>query len=260
VVGNPNGRQFKVGYAINGQVVGGKTGGVADAGWRTDGNETTVFDVNGSHTDGFDLTGATLTGAALKLAAAHTLVVGGVNTRILPSGLRPAGALYETLERDKNAFTNNALLVSQRLQMVAIDLPAGLTVTSISVQSGTTALVTGAHQIFGLYDDSLGSSSATPRALLRGSSDDTSTAWGSNTVKTLTLTSTYTTTRAGLFYIGVLVDAATPPTLWIGATIGSGPQGVAPIVAGSSSTGVTALPNPAAALTANNAMFWAWVN
>lgn len=76
VVGNPFGVQFKVGYAINGQVSGGKTGGVADAGWRTDGNETTVFDANGSHTDGFDTTGATFTGDAVKLGASHGIRYG----------------------------------------------------------------------------------------------------------------------------------------------------------------------------------------
>jgi hypothetical protein len=67
VVGNPFGRQFKVGLGFPGQVSGGKTGGVADATIRDDSNSTTVFDINGSHADGLDFNGGTFSSGMMLL-------------------------------------------------------------------------------------------------------------------------------------------------------------------------------------------------
>lgn len=50
VVGNPYGFQFKVGIAFNAQVIGGKTGGVADSSIRDDSTATTSLDIRGTHT------------------------------------------------------------------------------------------------------------------------------------------------------------------------------------------------------------------
>lgn len=177
---------------------------------------------------------------------------------ILPYATSPAGSIAEVFPRMVGASSSGSL-TSQTLRMVAITLPSGVTVTSISVLSGSTALVSGTNQLFGLYDDSLGSSTATPRALLRGSVDDGATAWAANTVKTLNLTSTYLTTRAGLFYIGILVNAVTPPTLFALGGTGTS-NSLAPILAGASSVGVTALPNPAAAITGSSVLDWAYVS
>jgi hypothetical protein len=72
VVGNAFGRQFKVGIGFTGQVTGGKTGGAADASIRDDGNATTVFDVNGSHTNILDTQGATISGQLFKITTPGT--------------------------------------------------------------------------------------------------------------------------------------------------------------------------------------------
>jgi hypothetical protein len=160
------------------------------------------------------------------------------------SPLRPTGSLSEAYTRLGAVFANLNPLASQRVSMVAIGLPSGLTITSISFMSATTALGTGTHQYFGLYDNNL--------ALLRATNDDTSTAWAANTVKTLNLTSTFTTTYDGLHYLAILVVATTVPTLaGVAAANVSTTATIAPILAGTSDSGVNSLQNPAAALTAN---------
>jgi hypothetical protein len=152
----------------------------------------------------------------------------------------PSGAIAENISRQV-AAGNFTAMASQTLFLVAIGLSKGVPITSISFVSGSTALSVGVQQIFGLYDSS--------RALLRATSDDTSTAWGTNTVKTLNLTSSFTPTYAGLHYAGILVNAATVPSLRgvVGVTT---VLGLAPILAGTSSTLQTSLPDPAAAITA----------
>lgn len=173
----------------------------------------------------------------------------GLRWGLRRSGLRASAALFETAPRYLN-YAGGALL-SQRLTMVAIELPSGLLVTSISFVSGGTALATGVHQLFGLYDSS--------RNLLRGSNDDTSTAWAGGTLKTLALTSTFTTTYSGLHYLGILVDATTVPNLQ-SATIAGAVSGLAFILCGTSNTAVTALPNPANALSSQNSLPYAYVS
>lgn len=142
-------------------------------------------------------------------------------------------------------------MVSGSLYLQAIYLPRGYTVSSLSFYSGATALVAGTNQLFGLYSSA--------RALLATSADDTSTAWGSNTVKTLAMTVPYLTTTPGIFYTGIMVAAGTPPTIQAIAA-SSTLNAVATIVAGVSSTGLTtALPDPAAAITASGVTPWCLV-
>lgn len=178
-----------------------------------------------------------------------------------PWAMAPGGHWGETVFRSFIG-TDLAVLLSQRLNLYAIYLPKGITITSITFMSGGTGVGTGVHQLFGLFDNDAGTTSGTALALLRGSNDDTSTAWGTNSLKTLNLTSTYQTTRAGIFYIGILVQATTVPTL-IGkahafgsTTIGN----LSPMLSGASSSGVSALPNPAAAMTFSQNNAWAYVS
>lgn len=67
-IGNPWGRQFKVGLGFNAQVNNSLTGGVADASIRDDSSSTTSLDVRGSHTYGLDLASGAFSGAAIHLA------------------------------------------------------------------------------------------------------------------------------------------------------------------------------------------------
>src|SRR4051812_3187548 len=60
-----------------------------------------------------------------------------------------------------------------------ISLPGGFVVTSITFVSGTTAGATLTHQWFALANSSL--------KIVAATSDDTSTAWGASTAKTLSI-------------------------------------------------------------------------
>ena len=85
-----------------------------------------------------------------------------------------------------------------------IYLPKGVTITTISFVSGATAAGTPTNQWFALCDSS--------RTALRVTANDTTTAWGTSTVKSLNLTSTFTTTYSGLHYLACCVTATTVPT------------------------------------------------
>jgi hypothetical protein len=95
---------------------------------------------------------------------------------------------------------------------VALPLQAGDVVTSLTFKSGATAAGTPTNWWFALY-----SSAATP-ALLSQSADQTSTAWGANTVQTLALATPQLVTVAGVYYAAIMVKATTPPTL-LGASV-----------------------------------------
>lgn len=196
-----------------------------------------------------DLSDAVITSAV----AGDRLAFDGTNWRnaLTPPGdpTLPAAAKGHSFTR-AIPISNQTPLASQRLQLVSMWLIKGVPVSSITFFSGSTGLVTGVNQLFGVYDDNAGTSSGTARALLRGSNDDTSTAWAGNTAKTLNLTSSYTPTRTGQHFLGILINATTVPTLLCsspGSTVTSGPD---PDPCGSSNTGVTALPNPANAMSA----------
>lgn len=164
------------------------------------------------------------------------------------------GALYETFSRNLCNEVNTAVLSSGRLSLQSIWLPVNTTISSISFWSATTAGATLTNQLFGLYDVNLN--------LLRSSTNDTSTAWAANARKTLSLTSTFTTTYSGLYYLGIMVAATTVPTLK-GNTAKTGGQlsAGAPTMGGTSTTGLTtALPATAAAPGTVTTSFWGCVS
>jgi hypothetical protein len=157
--------------------------------------------------------------------------------------LAPTGALAETFPRSGATIANTAtVLTTARLHCVAIYLPAGTTVTTASFLSGATAADTPLNQWFALYDSS--------RVLLGQTADDTTTAWGTQTLKTLTFAAPITTTYSGLHYLGIMVKATTVPALYNTSALAT-PLGVAPILNGYADTGLTdTAPATAAALTA----------
>ena len=165
-----------------------------------------------------------------------------------------SGALYETFDRDMCDEVNTSVLTSGRLSLQAIWLPAGVTINSISFYSATTQAGAPTNQLFGLYNNN--------RDLLRSSVNDTTAAWAANALKTLALTSAFTTTYSGLYYLGIMVTATTVPTLK-GNTAKSGGQlnAQAPSMGGTSNTGLTtALPATANAPAAVTTSFWGCVS
>lgn len=166
----------------------------------------------------------------------------------------PSGCLAETFPRTFLDETNVSLLASGRLSLQAIWLQAGTVITSITFYSATTAAGTPTNQRFALYDSN--------RNLLAQTNDDTTTAWAANTGKTLNLTSQYTVPSTGLYYLGIMVAATTVPTIkGMAAPSASQIHGLAPIINGTSTTGLTTtLPNPAAAITVTTTSAYAHVN
>jgi hypothetical protein len=127
--------------------------------------------------------------------------------------LRPTGSITETFSRF-SSISNQSILTSGRLLLTAVALPEGQLVTSITFVSATTAANTPTNQWFGLFNSSL--------EALRFTTDDTTAAWGSSTAKTLNLSSTYTTTYTGKFYLGIMVAASVAVPTLRGVTNSSG--------------------------------------
>lgn len=172
--------------------------------------------------------------AMYRSAAGEITVAGDFYANNTPPprlALAPTGAISQTHERNSFAVGNLALLVSGTLRLAAIPLKKGQTVTSISFVSRTTAGSAMTNQWFGLFDSS--------RVCLAVTNDDTSTAWGANTVKTLNLTTPYAITTSGLYYIGLMVKGTTPPTLAGIANAATVIPALTPVLGGDSTTGLT---------------------
>lgn len=182
------------------------------------------------------------------------LLSGAVPLKQFDSAFFLTGCKAETFPRHLVPEVNTSLLSSGRLSLQAIAIMQGELLTSISFWSATTAAGTPTNQLFGLYDNNLN--------LLRSTGNDTTTAWAANTRKTLNLTSTFTTTYSGLYYLGIMVTATTVPTIK-GYTARTGGQlnAAAPSLGGTSNTGLTtALPNPANAPGTVTTSAWGCVN
>ena len=207
----------------------------------TIGSDTTLYTANdGNYTLSVkQLDGTELRGDVVRLGMDVPLVVAPQPTAAQVAAdsaatallaLAPTGAKAETFPRVNNYLTAQTPLSSGRMMLVAINLPAGLTVASVSFLSSTTALSAGTNQWFALYTSA--------RALIAQTTNDTSTAWAASTVKTLSFASPPTTTYAGLHYLGIMVAATTPPSLACASSLGPA-IGLPPLLCGASDTGLT---------------------
>lgn len=166
----------------------------------------------------------------------------------------PTNGVAQTFDRNVAASDLTGGLSTGRLNMVGIYLRAGQAVSNITFVAGSTALSSGSNQWFSLWSSA--------RAKLGVTADDTNTAWAANTAKTLAMASPYVVPASGLYYLGITVVATTVPTLR--GVLGGNAVifGIAPILAGTSDTGLTnpaSAPATAAALTASTAMPYAYV-
>lgn len=169
-------------------------------------------------------------------------------------GVKPTAAIRESIPRPF-AAGDQAALTSAQLYVVALYLEAGVPITSITFVSSTTAASVPLNQWFGIFD-------ITTRAPLRLTADDTTTAWASNSRKTLALSSLYTPTYSGFYDIGIMVKATTPPTLR-GVNMGQVLSNDPPVTAGTSTGSLTdpaSCPNPIAALSVASTMAYCYVS
>lgn len=144
-------------------------------------------------------------------------------------------------------------LVSGRLQVAGgFLLLAGVTYTSLSFMANT-AVVSPLNQWFCLVDQS--------RNVIVKTVDDTTTAWGANTIKTLAFSAPYTPVANIAVYGGIVVVATTPPQL-DGVTVNAAVMALTPIITGSSTTGLTnpaSLGATAAAITSSTIHPWCYL-
>jgi hypothetical protein len=145
-------------------------------------------------------TAETVTGTDTVRAVTPAGLLGVVSNPMLPTG-----AIAETFPRMGATLANVALIATGRIHHVAIILRAGQVVSSASFLSATTAASVPLNQWFALY-------SADLTTILAITADDTTTAWGSNTVKTLAFTAPYTVPTTGVYYLSIVVKATTVPT------------------------------------------------
>lgn len=165
-------------------------------------------------------------------------------------GLEPAAAVASTMRRHE-AETNVQGQASGTLRLTPLYIEAGTVCNSITFAKGSNGVTTPANQWFALYTTDL--------ALLRQTVDDTTTAWGNNTTKTLALTSSLTISESGVYLVGILV-AATAVGNFRGTDPHPGLNGLSPVLTGTSTTGLTGTaPNPAAAITATAGFLYAHV-
>jgi hypothetical protein len=149
-----------------------------------------------------------------------------------------SGCLASSHDRRLNTNATSNGPATGRLWLTLIVLPAGLLVTNISFFTGSTAFVAGAspHQWFALFDKNGNKLGVT--------GDDTSTAWGASTKKTLALAAAYTVTTTEAYYIGGCVvqgAGGTAPTLEASsnAVLTSGARNLAPKASGTADTGLS---------------------
>lgn len=175
----------------------------------------------------------------------------GFNPQVAaPYGI--AGAKAESVPRI-HAGTTVAAATSGTLVMQAIWLPAGMTISTLTTQSGPTAAATPTARWLALYDQN--------RSLLRQAPDLGTTALAANTLWQQSITP-YVTTYSGLYYIGILTVATTPNSL-IGATTAAQAaiRGQVPILSGTSNTALTTTaPATANAITATVNTYWVSVS
>lgn len=143
--------------------------------------------------------------------------------------LIPTGYWYESSPRAPGMSTATLTpLTSGEVCGFAVEILAGSVLNKIAFMSGSTALVTGTHQYFGITDANFNSIAAT--------SDDVATAWGTTNLKVLTVdflysagawhgvqgtANPYTFTTSGVYYVIIMIAAATVPSLTGGAVSGA---------------------------------------
>lgn len=164
---------------------------------------------------------------------------------------RRTGSVSESLGLRFVPTANGSPLLSGRLHLAGcFVLPAGVPINNITFQSATTAAGTPLNQWFCLVDQAMN--------VLGKTADDTTAAWNANTRKTLPLSATYTPTNEIAVYAGILVVATTVPTIVAVNALGNVLAG-APVIAGTSTTGLTtpaSLGATATAITAGTQLPW----
>lgn len=193
-------------------------------------------------------------GCGWQTYTANGSLISGPNTTIPKESILSIDNVFaETIPREICPEVNTTVAASGTLFMQAVYLKAGQLVSNISIHSATIASATVTGNCVGLYDIALN--------LLATSANNT-TAHATATLRTYLMTTPYTVTADGLYYVGYYCTATTVATLKGGtAKTGGHLAGQSPKLHGISSTGLTtSLPATAAAITVGTATIWAGVS
>jgi len=166
-----------------------------------------------------------------------------------------SGFFAETLDRNLCPEVNATVFTTGQIFNELIWIPAGKTVSNITFWSATTAASVPTHYAFGLY-----TYDPTAPAQLCSSADNLTGAWAANTKMTLAMSTPYTVTTSGLYYVAIGMTATTIPTLKGGTAKTDGSlAGGAPIIAGVNATSYAtgALPAALGVTTAGTVTVWA---
>jgi hypothetical protein len=144
----------------------------------------------------------------------------------------PSGALAANFVRPGWNGTNASITSGTMRLIGGIVLPANVAINSISLAAGGTGAGTPTHQWFCLVK-------ASDLSVLGKTVNDTTTAWATQTVKTLALSATYTPTSDTVVYVGVVVVAATPPNLSAHSVTFGWFHSTAPKLSADSTSGLT---------------------
>lgn len=144
-------------------------------------------------------------------------------------GHRADNVLSETFPR-RQALGNSAILLSGRITVAQIPVTPGMLSSHTAWLSSSTAMVTPTNQWAALFDEQ--------GDKLAVSNDELATGWTVSTRKAFQWASPYEFNYAGFAYLGLVVVAATPPSL---STFGISNTfaGWAPALCGSADTGLT---------------------
>lgn len=177
-------------------------------------------------------------GASLSISPSPTpgQIVGGADMSWQYNYLEPAGVVGATIDGRLSASSNTAAMTSGTVYECAIPLLAGETVTNLSLFP-TTAEATGTHAWVGLADST--------NKLVAVSADKTAAAYFGpiNTAVSTALTSPFTPTYDGLYYVVVCIVATTMPVFAAAPALANAAlSGIAPVLCGSSLTAQTTPP------------------
>lgn len=158
--------------------------------------------------------------------------------------LKTAATLIEFPRREDINLDASVALVSGTVLYRAVKLKIDTPVAGFRFRSGGTGLTAGAtpHLWVALFDAT--------RARLGQTPDDVAPVWAAATLKDFTFAAPIVITRSGLFWVGIMANVTTPPTLSGNTTATNLTLGATPI-AGTNATDVgltTTAPNPMTAI------------
>lgn len=186
----------------------------------------------------------------------------------LPVTGGPAGTLKSAIAQTMpyEATTGTAIASTGVMDLSAIYLPIGATITNINYINNNIAEATGTHLWFALYDDGRGSSVAGQLACLGQTPDQTgAAAFGASVNLGLSLIFPVTTTYSGIYYVAFMCAAGTLPNLagivrastasiQLAASAGA-------LLSGTAGSGLTTTaPNPSGTVTISNRTQYAYVS